>query len=296
VRVGRIPYLNSEPFYFTLEGTSSCRFRRARSGRRWRRRVDAAHSRWWTSSGWSRPSGRCARHRHKRSGAKRDPLLARPPKELDGAVVGVTDETRLRGDFFACSSPQRYRWAPQAWVDAASPSDAVLLIGDQALRALHGGHPAPYRIDVGTEWVEWTGLPCVFARWGVRASLGAPAAAELADALEASISDALASLRRIAMVRRDVGLDETGVQHYLRGFTYRLAPTRSARSRSSAAGWSRGREPPRGYRARRPSGSGSRAVGDSTARTASICSPPHRCLSSARSPTPRAFRRLPSRR
>src|SRR5207245_634404 len=83
---------------------------------------------------------------------------------------------------------------PRAWVDAAAPSDAVLLIGDQALRALHGDHPAPHRIDVGTEWVQWTGLPCVFARWGVRASLGAPATAALAEALEASIGRALASL------------------------------------------------------------------------------------------------------
>jgi chorismate dehydratase len=136
----------------------------------------------------------------------------------------VTDETSTSVEILRLLLAAKYAVTPQAWVDAASPSDAVLLIGDQALRALHGGHPAPHRIDVGTEWVEWTGLPCVFARWGVRASLGATAAAELADALEASISDALASLRRIAMVRRDVGLDETGVQRYLRGFRYRLGP------------------------------------------------------------------------
>ncbi len=226
MRVGRIPYLNSEPFYFNLDGHELLPLPPRPLGRAMEAgRVDAGPL---SLVDFFRlePTLRPLPFGIATNGPAQSVILfsARPPKELDGAVVGVTDETSTSVEILRLLLAAKYAVTPQAWVDAASPSDAVLLIGDQALRALHGGHPAPHRIDVGTEWVEWTGLPCVFARWGVRASLGATAAAELADALEASISDALVSLRRIAMVRRDVGLDETGVQRYLRGFRYRLGP------------------------------------------------------------------------
>ena len=224
MRVGRIPYLNSEPFYFTLEGHELVPLPPRPLGQAMEAgRVDAGPLSlvdFFRLEQTLRPLPLGIAT----NGPARSVILfsARPPKELDGAVVGVTDETSTSVEILRLLLAAKYGATPRAWVDAASPSDAVLLIGDQALRALHGGHPAPHRIDVGTEWVQWTGLPCVFARWGVRASLGAPAAAELADALEASIGRALASLPRIAVARRDVGLDESGVHRYLRGFTYRL--------------------------------------------------------------------------
>jgi len=45
-------------------------------------------------------------------------------------------------------------------------ADAVLLIGDRAMRACMPGFP--YAFDLGQEWHEWTGLPFVYAIWAVR--------------------------------------------------------------------------------------------------------------------------------
>jgi chorismate dehydratase len=45
-------------------------------------------------------------------------------------------------------------------------TDAVLLIGDRAMRACLPGFP--YAFDLGQEWFEWTGMPFVFAFWAVR--------------------------------------------------------------------------------------------------------------------------------
>jgi len=45
-------------------------------------------------------------------------------------------------------------------------ADAVLLIGDRAMRAALPGYP--YSYDLGQEWTEWTGLPFVYAVWAVR--------------------------------------------------------------------------------------------------------------------------------
>jgi chorismate dehydratase len=56
-------------------------------------------------------------------------------------------------------------------------TDAVLLIGDRAMRACLPGYPFAY--DLGQEWADWTGLPFVYAVWAVRGGveLGEVAAA-----------------------------------------------------------------------------------------------------------------------
>jgi chorismate dehydratase len=48
-------------------------------------------------------------------------------------------------------------------------TDAVLLIGDRAMRACLPGYRFAY--DLGEEWTNWTGLPMVFAVWAVRAEI-----------------------------------------------------------------------------------------------------------------------------
>jgi chorismate dehydratase len=45
-------------------------------------------------------------------------------------------------------------------------TDAVLLIGDRAMRACLPGFR--YAFDLGEEWTAWTGLPMVYAVWAVR--------------------------------------------------------------------------------------------------------------------------------
>lgn len=54
-------------------------------------------------------------------------------------------------------------------------TDAVLLIGDRAMRACLPGHRFAY--DLGEEWAAWTGLPMVFAVWAVRGGVDLGAAA-----------------------------------------------------------------------------------------------------------------------
>ena len=45
-------------------------------------------------------------------------------------------------------------------------ADAVLLIGDRAMRACLPGFA--HAFDLGQEWHDWTGLPFVYAFWAVR--------------------------------------------------------------------------------------------------------------------------------
>ncbi len=68
-----------------------------------------------------------------------------------------------------------------------SAADAVLLIGDRAMRACLPGFAHAY--DLGQEWFDWTGLPFVYAVWAVRAGaeLG-PVQAALAEAKRRGIA------------------------------------------------------------------------------------------------------------
>jgi chorismate dehydratase len=82
------------------------------------------------------------------------------------------------------------RWGVRPRIVEARPpleamlagADAAVLIGDPALHVQ--GRTGLQEIDLAATWVEWTGLPFVFAVWGVRPS--APAA--IAALLEGSLA------------------------------------------------------------------------------------------------------------
>ncbi len=67
-------------------------------------------------------------------------------------------------------------------------ADAVLLIGDRAMRACLPGFA--HAFDLGQEWFDWTGLPFVYAFWAVRPGV------ELGG-----IADALAEAKRRGLER-----------------------------------------------------------------------------------------------
>jgi chorismate dehydratase len=158
------------------------------------------------------------------SGPARSVLLFsdRPFSELGGAVIGVTEETSTSVQILKLLLSLKYEVIPRHWVGPEEPCDALLLIGDPAIRALKSGTRFSHVIDLGSEWVEWTGLPCVFARWGVRASVPETERLALEGALSEALDRGLAGLAAIAARRRDTGFAEDEVVAYLRGFTYRL--------------------------------------------------------------------------
>jgi chorismate dehydratase len=89
--------------------------------------------------------------------------------------------------------------------------DAVLLIGDRAMRACLPGFDFAY--DLGQEWTDWTGLPFVYAVWAVRSGV------ELGDTLEAFYESKRRGLRRVgAIAARESGrlaLDAGFCRRYL---------------------------------------------------------------------------------
>jgi chorismate dehydratase len=149
----------------------------------------------------------------------------RPMAELGGRRIAVTGETATSVRLLRILLAFRYETAAPVLVGLDEPADAVLLIGDAALRLLRQG-PWPRRLchDLGVEWTDWTGYPMVFAAWAVR--LDAPAAARkgLESVLAAALDTGLANLPSIAARRRDLGLSPDEITDYLKSFRYRIGP------------------------------------------------------------------------
>jgi chorismate dehydratase len=113
-------------------------------------------------------------------------------------------------------------------------ADAVLLIGDRAMRACLPGFA--HAFDLGQEWQDWTGLPFVYAFWAVREGVDL---GPVEDALTQAKCRGLARLGKIAfqeapglaldagfcrryltnIIRFDLGpREQAGLEHF-----YRLA-------------------------------------------------------------------------
>ncbi len=102
-------------------------------------------------------------------------VSTRPLDRLDGARVALGSTSRTGVLLARMLLADRYGVAPEYFTCPPSltemllEADAAVLIGDAALRATH---EAPRRgllvTDLGQAWRDWTGLPMVFAAWGVR--------------------------------------------------------------------------------------------------------------------------------
>jgi chorismate dehydratase len=102
-------------------------------------------------------------------------VSTRPLDRLDGARVALGSTSRTGVLLARMLLAERYGVAPEYFTcppnltEMLLEADAAVLIGDAALRA---EHEAPRRgllvTDLGQAWRDWTGLPMVFAAWGVR--------------------------------------------------------------------------------------------------------------------------------
>jgi chorismate dehydratase len=99
--------------------------------------------------------------------------------------------------------------------------DAVLLIGDRAMRACLPGFD--FAFDLGQEWYQWTGLPFVFAVWAVHPDSDA---AGIPEALTEARSRGMANAGRIAQSEAArLGLDAGFCRRYLSNILdYNLGP------------------------------------------------------------------------
>lgn len=228
--IARIPYLNTEPFYRTFRATGyellDLPPRQLGEAAEQGRVVGGPMSLcdYWRLEEEFEPLGpygiSCA-------GPVRSVLLFsdRPVAELHGGTVAVTPDTSTSVRLLEVLFRHRYDVSPSAWRRGfEDPTDAVLLIGDAALRA-SVKPPKPHVLDLSAAWYEWQKLPFVFALWVVRRSLPLEEKKVLAMRFEDALYEGLRDIPAIARERAaDLGLPAAALEDYLRHFRYRLTP------------------------------------------------------------------------
>ncbi|MBI4548268.1 MAG: aminofutalosine synthase MqnE [Ignavibacteriae bacterium] len=149
--------------------------------------------------------------------------------DLDGKLIGVTDETATSVRLLQVLLGKRYGVRARferlhAGVNDYSAYDAVLLIGDEALRRNKFGLAGFELVfDLAREWYEWQKLPFVFAVWAVKKSLPEETKKELSEIIGHSLSQSEPRYAEIGELRgKEIGLNRNEVEEYLAGFNYRL--------------------------------------------------------------------------
>jgi chorismate dehydratase len=151
----------------------------------------------------------------------------RPAAALAGALVSVTPATSTSIRLLRLLLDARRGLEGVRYVRGLEPgqADALLMIGDRAMR-MRNKRPEGFThtLDLGADWLEWTGLSFVYAVWAVRKALDPSLKAELSRFLEGSLAAGLASLPEVARQQTEPGWPPEEVEAYLRRFHYRLGP------------------------------------------------------------------------
>ncbi|HLB00203.1 MAG TPA: aminofutalosine synthase MqnE [Bacteroidota bacterium] len=149
--------------------------------------------------------------------------------DLDGKRIGVTDETATSIRLLRLLLEKKYGVSAEfvrlhAGVNDYSGYDAVLLIGDQALYYnRHGLEGYELVYDLAAEWYEWKKMPFVFAVWAVSKSAGPGVRSALGATIRESLLKTDGRYRAIGELHgRTLRLPPEYVEEYLEGFNYTL--------------------------------------------------------------------------
>jgi aminodeoxyfutalosine synthase len=153
-------------------------------------------------------------------------------KKLSGKRIGITAESSTSVELLRVLLEKKYGIQNAAFEKLHLTSgqndytkfDAVLLIGDEALRRWKVGLGSFLNVyDLAEEWYDWKKLPFVFAVWALRSSLPDSQKKEIIAALENSLNESKGHYDELGREHaKKLGLTREDLMKYLNAFTYRL--------------------------------------------------------------------------
>jgi aminodeoxyfutalosine synthase len=148
---------------------------------------------------------------------------------LNGKKIGIIDDTATSVRLLQVLLEKKYNVETtfvrmHAGINNLSSFDAVLLIGDQALRASKSGIPDfDLVFDLAKEWYEWQKLPFVFAVWAYKKSMSPAQKTELHEIIKTGLEKGESSLESLGAVHgKNINLTPKETTEYLQGFNYHL--------------------------------------------------------------------------
>lgn len=227
LRVGRVPCLHTEPFYFDMERRGITLYEMPPSAVA-RAVLDGDIDAGPISlvdclrcADRLRPvTGFCVASVQKAASA----LLysTRPIADLHDARIGVTAEEPTTPQLLDVLLRLKYQVQPSAYVSLQDAYDAFVLSGNDALRLRGGARGFAHTYDLGAEWQAWTGLPFVVCRWMARQDLEPAPLALLQDTLYVGLEEGVDAMYRVSEPREDLLMLPRDIARYIRGFRYYL--------------------------------------------------------------------------
>ncbi len=148
---------------------------------------------------------------------------------LNGRQIGLTEDSSTSVRLLQLLLEKRYGVESRfvrmhTGVNEYAQHDAVLLIGDEALRRKKSGIEGFGQVfDLAAEWYHWMKTPFVFAVWGIRRDSSVEMKDELNRMIEQSLNKSRNNLSSFVLGNaRRMGLNRPSLQEYLKGFCYRL--------------------------------------------------------------------------
>ncbi len=146
-----------------------------------------------------------------------------PVESLQGGRVGITPETSTAFRLLRLLLEVKYGVHPRQYLQGIRDGvDGRLVIGNEALKG--DGKDFPFVMDLAEEWWDWRNLPFVFARWVMRRSLPVDRKWSLWNFLRKSFKEGMENLDEIAQrFSGDLG-EAVHLKNYLENFIYRIGP------------------------------------------------------------------------
>ncbi len=153
-------------------------------------------------------------------------------KNLSGKTIGITAESSTSVELLRVLLENKYgvknvtfeRLHLTSGQNEYNKFDAVLLIGDEALRRWKVGLASFLNVyDLAEEWYDWKKQPFVFAVWAVRNSIPTLHKQAIINALETSIAKSKGHYDELGREHaKKLGLTKEDLFMYLNAFTYKL--------------------------------------------------------------------------
>ena len=225
IRVARVPYMNTEPFYNDMERRGLQLQEILPSGVAVALRngeIDAGPvplvDAFLLGDRFEPVSGFCIATTEK----ARSVLLysKQPIEDMTGARIGVTSEAGSSLHLLQVLLLVKHKVQPEDYVSMEDTYDAFLVTDDQALRRRRGARGYPHRYDLGEEWFQWTNLPFVYSRWIARKDMDPKEALLLEDTLYVGLEEGVEALFHETEPRDGVLMLPKDIVEYIQGFRF----------------------------------------------------------------------------
>ena len=141
-----------------------------------------------------------------------------------GARVGIINETATSVRLLRVLLAHHYNIPHHLrFEELGHGQDAQLLIGDRALASLTPTPAYPHVVDLGEAWKELTGQPFVFALWLARADLPEAEASKTVQYFRQSLATNLADATDIQQRRPELEMTVAEIADYIGNFEYELS-------------------------------------------------------------------------